>query len=124
MLVRWWLPGYGPHAIKAKQAKVRAQPEISVRRLGNGADAAFEKALAHLPSRVRVLAYIQRRIQCKGPRPRRQQQAGQQNAYLDCAQTSYCTARRRVSSLSVGVSHRTQMLLSFISPEGPLASLF
>ena len=80
MLVRWRLPGDGPHAIESKQAEVRAQPEKTVGRLSNGADAAFEKTLADLPRRVRVLAHIQRRIQRERARTPRQQHAGQQNA--------------------------------------------
>ncbi len=75
MLIRWRLPGDVPDTIEAKQAEFRAQPEITVGRLGNGVDGAFGKAVADLPRRVRVLADVQRRIQRERARAPRQQYA-------------------------------------------------
>src|SRR5262249_27633737 len=60
-----WLPGHGLHAVEAKHAGVRTEPEVSVRRLGNGKDRAFEKAVADPPCRVGVLTDVERRIQCE-----------------------------------------------------------
>src|SRR6266700_2049117 len=57
------LPSDIPDAIEAKQTEFGSQPEITIRRLGNGGDLSFRKPLADLPRRVRVLADVQRRIQ-------------------------------------------------------------
>ena len=61
MLTRWRLPWDAPNAIEAKQAEFRAQPEITVGRLGNRGDRAFEKAVADRPRGVRVLIDVERR---------------------------------------------------------------
>src|SRR5580658_121703 len=49
MFISWWLPGDGPHSIKAHQTKFGAQPEIPVWRLGNRFDEALGKAVSNLP---------------------------------------------------------------------------
>jgi hypothetical protein len=54
MLTRRRLPWDAPNAIEAKQAEFRAEPEITVGRLSNRVDDAFEKAVADRP---RVCAY-------------------------------------------------------------------
>jgi len=60
MLARWRLPWDEPNAIEANQAKFRAQPEITVGRLSNGRDGAFEKAVADGPRVVGVLIDVER----------------------------------------------------------------
>src|SRR5215813_9683817 len=65
MLIRRRLPGDGPNTVKAKQAELGSQPEITVGSLGNRADVAFSKAVANLPGRVRVLTDVERRVQCQ-----------------------------------------------------------
>jgi hypothetical protein len=72
MLIRRRLPRHVPDTVEAKQAEFRAQPEITVGRLSNGLDCPFGKALADLPSRVRVLTDIQRRIQRERARAQKQ----------------------------------------------------
>ncbi len=60
MLTRRWLPGDTSNTIEAKQPEFRAEPEVSVARLGNGVDIAFEEAVPGGPRGVRVLTDIQR----------------------------------------------------------------
>src|SRR4029077_13179089 len=67
-------------AIEAKQAEIRTQPKITIGCLGNGVDAAFEKAFTNTPRFVRVLADVQRRIQRDRAGAPRQQHAGQRSA--------------------------------------------
>ncbi len=72
MLIRRRLPGNAPDTVETNQAEFRTQPEITVRRLGNCVDGAFGKALADRPSFVRVLTDVERGIQRKGARARRE----------------------------------------------------
>src|SRR5262249_3666759 len=59
----WRLPWHGTNAVEAKQAEFRAEPEISVRCLGNPANFPFSKSVADLPRRVRVLTDVEIGIQ-------------------------------------------------------------
>ena len=58
LLTRRWLPRDAPCPIESKQAEFRAQPEITVGRLGDGPDDPFEKASADRPGGVRVLTDV------------------------------------------------------------------
>ena len=62
LLIRRRLPGDGPDTIEAKQAEFRAEPEITVGRLGNGVDDVPGKTVAVPPRILRVLADIERWI--------------------------------------------------------------
>jgi hypothetical protein len=62
ILTRRRLPRNTPHSIETKQAKFRAQPEITVGRLGNRGDTASEKAFADRPIVVSVLIDVERGI--------------------------------------------------------------
>src|SRR5262249_47881870 len=94
MFASWRLPGDGANTIEAQQPKLRTQPEITVRRLGNRADDTFGKAVADPPRGVRVLTNVQRRIQRQHRRTPRQQHPNQQQA-----------ARETVLSSSVRSHH-------------------
>jgi hypothetical protein len=59
---RCWLPRNRSNAVEANQAEFGAQPEITVRRLRNCVDEAFEKAVADRPRSVRVLIDVQSRV--------------------------------------------------------------
>jgi hypothetical protein len=50
------------NAVEVEQAGFRTEPEISVGRLSNGGDGAFEKAAADRPRVVRVLIDVERRV--------------------------------------------------------------
>ena len=63
MLIRRVLPRDGSDTIEAKQAKFRAQPEITVGRLGNGVDDVLGKAVAAVPRLVGVLVDIEGWVQ-------------------------------------------------------------
>src|SRR6266853_1233230 len=80
MLVRWRLPGDDPDAIEPQQAEFGTEPEITVGRLDDRPDPAFEKAIADLPRRVRVLTDVQFRVQ--GERARAQHQHCPHQHYL------------------------------------------
>src|SRR4029453_16572896 len=73
-------PGARAHAIEAKQAEFRPQPQVSVWGLGDGIDGAVEKALANLPRRVCVVTDVECGIQRKSTRRRRQQHPGERDA--------------------------------------------
>ena len=75
MLIPSRLPRNGSNAIEAKQAEIRAQPEITVGGLRNCVDSAFGKAVANLPRRVRILTDVERWVQRGNTRA-----AGQENA--------------------------------------------
>ena len=60
MLTRRRLPRSGPNAIEANQAEFGAKPEITVGRLSNRVDDAFDKAFADRPRGVRVLIDVER----------------------------------------------------------------
>lgn len=51
-----------PDAIEENQAEVRTKPEITVGRLRDGVDDAFEEAVADRPRRVRVLTDVERGV--------------------------------------------------------------
>src|SRR5579863_3398303 len=80
MFTRRWPPGDILDAIEARQAKCCPDPEISIRRLGGGNDAALGKAFANFPRRMCVLDDVQVRIQ--GQRTRTPRQPACQNG--DC----------------------------------------
>src|SRR5690349_19222417 len=73
------LPGNSPDAVKPKEAEVRSQPQITVRRLSNRDDRASGEPFPILPRRVRVLAHVQRGVQGEGALPRPQQNAKREN---------------------------------------------
>src|ERR1700732_3495406 len=73
LFTRRRLPRDSSNPIEAKKTEVRAQPEITVGRLSNCEDCAFEKTVTNLPRRVRVLTHVQRRVQPVSPSPPRQQ---------------------------------------------------
>src|SRR4029077_7959581 len=77
MLPRRCVPGDGLHAVEAKQAELRTEPEITVGRVGEGSDCAFEKPLADGPRLVGVLTDVELGIQRESARTPRQQQASQ-----------------------------------------------
>src|ERR1700722_5663142 len=62
MFARWRLPWDGSNAIEAKQSEFRTEPEITVGRLSNSIDVAFEKAVAGRPRGVRILIDVERRV--------------------------------------------------------------
>jgi hypothetical protein len=62
MLVCRGRPWDAPNAVESNQAEFRSEPEITIARLRNRVDGASEKALADLPSVVRVLTDVERRI--------------------------------------------------------------
>src|SRR5262249_4081750 len=63
LLTGWWHPCVGLNSIEAEQAELRPQPEITIRRLGDCVDQAFEEAVADFPRRMSVLADLQSRVQ-------------------------------------------------------------
>jgi len=69
------LPRDGSNAIEAKQAEIRAQPEITVGGLRNCVDSAFGKTFADLPRRVRILTDVKRWAQPGNTTAARQQYA-------------------------------------------------
>src|SRR5262249_5719587 len=69
------LPLHHSDAVEAKETVLRAEPQVSVRRLTDGGNAIADEAVANLPGRVRVLTEVRRRIQGERPGTRRQQQA-------------------------------------------------
>src|SRR5208283_103545 len=54
---------HGPNAVEANYTGLRAEPEITVRRLGDCVDRPLHESVAIGPCGMRVLTYIQRRIQ-------------------------------------------------------------
>jgi HD-like signal output (HDOD) protein len=74
LLIRWRLPLNVLQAIEAEQTEFRSKPEKTVGRLSNRIDRTFRKAVPDLPRCMRVLADVQRWIQCK-----RSGATGQQN---------------------------------------------
>ena len=58
-MVWWWLPGNGFHAVKANEAEVRAQPQIAVRRLRNGANVGLREPVLDFPDGVPVLTDVE-----------------------------------------------------------------
>jgi hypothetical protein len=62
VLTRRRLPGDAAIAVESKQAKFRAEPEITVGRLGDGVDITFEESLANWPGSVGVLINVESRI--------------------------------------------------------------
>src|SRR5208337_2040972 len=52
-----------PNAVEAHYTGLGAQPEITVRRLGDYVDRPLQESVAIGPCGMRVLTYIQRRIQ-------------------------------------------------------------
>jgi len=54
---------HGPNAVEANYTRLRAEPEITVRRLGDCVDCPVHESVAMGPCGMRVLTYIQRRIQ-------------------------------------------------------------
>jgi hypothetical protein len=62
VLTRWRPPLHVPNSIEAKQAEFRAEPQITVGRLSNCVDGAFEKAVSDRPRVVRVLIDVERWI--------------------------------------------------------------
>src|SRR5215472_9777834 len=83
MLIRGRLPRDGADTIEAKQAEFCTQPEIAVRRLRNRDNLAFNEPVADLPSRVGVLADVERGVQPERERTHRQQHASQHNPQSD-----------------------------------------
>jgi len=75
LLTRWRLPWDAPNTIEAKQPEFRAEPEITVGRLSNCLDGAFEKAFADRPRGVLVLIDIERWVQGGSTTAARQQGA-------------------------------------------------
>jgi hypothetical protein len=73
LLILGRLPGDGPDAIETKEAELRAQPKVAVRRLSDRGDRSLGKTLPDLPRRVRVLADVQRRIEREQARTPRQE---------------------------------------------------
>jgi hypothetical protein len=61
MLTHWRLPWDAPNTVEAKQAEFGAEPEITIGRLSNRSDDAFEKAFADGPRRMRVLIDVETR---------------------------------------------------------------
>ncbi|MGA7840306.1 MAG: hypothetical protein WCA34_05270 [Candidatus Acidiferrales bacterium] len=76
MLIRRFLPRDSPYTIEAKQAEFSAEPEITVRRLGDGVDAVPGKAVASVPRFVRVLTHVQCRVQSVSRGRTREQNGG------------------------------------------------
>ena len=68
---RRWLPRNTANAIEPKQAKFRAKPEIPIWRLGYRVNVAQGESLPNGPRSARVLADIERRIQCQNEAPSR-----------------------------------------------------
>jgi hypothetical protein len=60
MLTRRRLPWNGPNAVEPQQAEFGAEPEITVRRLSDGSDGAFEKAVTDCPRGMGVLTDVER----------------------------------------------------------------
>ena len=65
LLPRWQRQRHRPNAVKANYTGLRAEPEITVRRLGDCVDRPWQESVATGPCPMRVLTYIQRRIQRK-----------------------------------------------------------
>src|SRR5579859_2306495 len=74
-LTRRRLPRNGPDAVEPKQPQLRAEPQITVRRLTDGFDLASGKSLLSPPGSVRVLTDVERRIQGESATPKSQQHA-------------------------------------------------
>src|SRR5262249_48774939 len=70
-------PWHGPDTIETQQAELRAEPQVSIRRLRDGRDEALREALADPPRRVHVLARVESRIQRERRRTRGQQHHGE-----------------------------------------------
>src|SRR5262249_45316927 len=101
----WWrLPGAIPDAVEAQQAGRRPQPEITVWRVGDGANEALREAVADLPCRVRVLADVERRIQGEDARARCEQRSRQEGAQPDGASSSRVGSPHGNVATSSGVS--------------------
>src|SRR5262249_38789490 len=69
------LPGHGSHAVKAHEAEVCTEPEVSVRGLGDRIDPPPAETLADLPGAVRILTDIERRVERERARRRHEQHA-------------------------------------------------
>jgi len=69
------LPRDGSNAIEAKQAEIRAQPEVTVGGLRDCVDSASGKPFAGLPRRVRILTDVERWVQRGSTKAARQQYA-------------------------------------------------
>ena len=63
LLARRQLPWDGTNAIESQQPEIRAEPQITVRRLRDCCDPAFEKTVADGPRGVRVLIDVEGRVQ-------------------------------------------------------------
>jgi hypothetical protein len=73
------LPANASDAVETNQADFRTQPEIAVRRLGNGVNGAFAKALVNSPLCVRVLPDIERWVYGESATAASQQDGQRQN---------------------------------------------
>src|SRR5215467_6596726 len=79
-LIPRWLPLEVPDPIEAKQAQLRTQPKISVRRLGDRHDLGLRKAFIEFPRLVRVLTDVECRIQREHGGCAHEHRADEQNA--------------------------------------------
>src|SRR5262249_20715543 len=79
------LPRNRPNAVEAKQAELRAEPDIAVGRLRERGDGSLREAFSDSPGGVDVLADVERRIQRERTRDAHQQQARQRGAQCDAA---------------------------------------
>src|SRR5262249_17660837 len=79
-LTRGRLPGHGLDAIDPSQPEFGPQPEIAVGSLGHRTDGALDKTFAAFPSRVRVLADVERGIERKRTRRAAAQEQAQNDA--------------------------------------------
>src|SRR5215472_11029680 len=100
-LIGWRLPWNVSDTVEPEQAELSAQPEIAVGGLGNCCDAPFGKALADLPSGVRVLADIESGIQREDTGAHRQHHATQHSP------------QPKVSSASPADSHGVHIVSDF-----------
>jgi len=71
------LPANGANPIEAIKTESRAQPEITVRGLRNGADVVLNKPVADFPRGVPILAEVERWIESRSAGPARQHHAGE-----------------------------------------------
>src|SRR5262249_49609018 len=77
------MPGNTPNAIETQQAELRAQPEVTVRRLRNGRDLPWCKPLAEYPRLVCVLIDVKARVQRGRSRGTHQREPQRDHAWRD-----------------------------------------
>jgi hypothetical protein len=96
------MPGNRPNPVKAIQAELCSEPQITIGRLSNFQNRSPGKTIAHPPYRMRVLADVERGVKREGTGGQSQQNASQfsrQRDKLSCSLASAPHNARHLNSV-------------------------